>query len=188
MDSLKQAIKLTLALYRVTDCFPQDEVLKQALRKQGLKIVKLVMTFSGNKEKILKNLKAMQAYLQIAKNRKVTKVINLEVLQREYHRLVEYYLSEMKPAGEMQQRAVNFSSEKTKQEHSPKKKEINERQKTILEYLKQKQQARVGDLQNIFKNISAKTIQRDLQDLVVRNVLSKDGDKRWTTYYLTDNP
>ncbi len=46
--------------------------------------------------------------------------------------------------------------------------------------------ARLGDLHTLFGDVSSKTIQRDLFDLVSRNILRKEGEKRWTTYFLVD--
>lgn len=63
---------------------------------------------------------------------------------------------------------------------------LNERQEVILEYLRQTQQAKVSDFYSFFSNISSKTVQRDLQGLVAKNLLKKEGEKRWTVYYLKD--
>ncbi|MDP3710301.1 MAG: DeoR family transcriptional regulator [bacterium] len=174
MNSEERVLEITLALYRVTDPFPKDEVLKQTLRKQGLKILELVVRQDDNEE-IINNIKIIRYHLRLAKILRVTNPANLEVLQREYRRLAEQFLKEAEPTVRVTQHKPATVSD-----------EINDRQKTILEYLKHKKQAQVGDLQNIFKNISSKTIQRDLHDLVARNILTRDGDKRWTTYCLMD--
>lgn len=63
---------------------------------------------------------------------------------------------------------------------------LNERQEAILEHLKQAERAKVSDFYSFFSNISSKTIQRDLQDLVAKNLLKREGEKRWTVYYLMD--
>lgn len=63
---------------------------------------------------------------------------------------------------------------------------LNERQEAILEHLKQAQQAKVSDFYSFFSNISSKTIQRDLQSLVAKNLLKKEGEKRWTVYTLNN--
>ncbi len=60
----------------------------------------------------------------------------------------------------------------------------NDRQKAIIGHLSDKGQARISDFYETFDGVSSKTIQRDLQDLVARNVIRKEGDKRWTTYTL----
>lgn len=65
---------------------------------------------------------------------------------------------------------------------------INERQKAIIGHLKQSKEAKISDFFKFFSDISSKTIQRDLQDLVSKNLLVKEGEKRWTTYSLkSDN-
>lgn len=70
----------------------------------------------------------------------------------------------------------------------PDQKSINERQKAIIGHLKQSKEAKISDFFKFFSDISSKTIQRDLQDLVSKNLLLKEGEKRWTTYSLkSDN-
>ncbi len=61
---------------------------------------------------------------------------------------------------------------------------FNERQKRIIEHLKSSDRAKISDLFPYFANISSKTIQRDLQDLVSKNILKKEGEKKWTVYML----
>jgi len=63
---------------------------------------------------------------------------------------------------------------------------VNERQKTILAHLKENRQAKVSDFYPVFQEVSSKTIQRDLQDLVAKDILRKAGEKRWTTYVLNN--
>ena len=192
MNTEEQVFKLTIALYKVADSFPKDEVLKQTLQKQGLKILELVVKQEKDNETVLKNIKTIQSYLQVAKSLRVTNPVNLEVLQREYRKLAEGFLQTDKPVAVVTTSSLASKPLEAKLDTRNDMRakpevisEINDRQKTILEYLKQNKQARVGDLQDIFKNVSAKTIQRDLHDLVERNILARDGDKRWTTYYLT---
>lgn len=61
---------------------------------------------------------------------------------------------------------------------------LNERQKTIIAHIREMPQAKVSDFYELFSKISTKTVQRDLQDLVERNILKKEGEKRWTTYLI----
>ena len=78
----------------------------------------------------------------------------------------------------------------TKEAVSDRKKErsdVSNRQKSIIEYLKQNQQAKISDFFSFFSSISSKTIQRDLQDLVARDILKREGEKRWTVYSILMN-
>ena len=81
--------------------------------------------------------------------------------------------------------APDNQEERKETDLTPIQKDLSERQKTILEHLKNSKQAKVSDFYSFFDGISTKTVQRDLQDLVGRNVLKKEGDRRWTIYSLT---
>ncbi len=61
---------------------------------------------------------------------------------------------------------------------------FTERQKMMLEHLTKNGPVKVSDFFSRFSDISSKTIQRDLQDLVAKNILKKEGEKRWTVYTL----
>ncbi len=62
--------------------------------------------------------------------------------------------------------------------------EVNDRQKAIIGHIKRTdKKAKLGDIHALFGDVSSKTIQRDLHDLVSRNILRKEGEKRWTTYF-----
>ncbi len=60
-----------------------------------------------------------------------------------------------------------------------------DRKQRILEILKTKQKASVGELSVLFSDFSEKTIQRDLLEMADKGILRKEGDKRWRTYILT---
>ena len=67
----------------------------------------------------------------------------------------------------------------------PTMEEVSLRQKAILEVLKRRDKTTVGELGLLFSGkVSKKTLQRDLVDLVERKVIGRDGDHRWTTYFL----
>ena len=62
--------------------------------------------------------------------------------------------------------------------------EPNPRQVKILEYIATSREAKISDFFSVLAGVSSKTIQRDLSELVDKNFLKKQGDKRWTTYSL----
>ena len=59
---------------------------------------------------------------------------------------------------------------------------LNERQKIIMDYLTKSGQGKISDFYTSLKGVSSKTIQRDLQYLVDKKILKKEGEKRWTVY------
>lgn len=67
---------------------------------------------------------------------------------------------------------------------SPSMAKKNERQDNVLKILKQKKDAKVGDLALLIKDVNAKTIQRDLNELVENGLVIRSGDRRWSVYNL----
>lgn len=62
------------------------------------------------------------------------------------------------------------------------KKDIIDRKEKIVLLIKSKGQVSIKDITNEFKDISEKTIQRDLMRLIKDGVLEKKGEKRWSVY------
>lgn len=60
---------------------------------------------------------------------------------------------------------------------------LNDRQIAVLAYLTKNRRITNRDIQEIYSDVSAETIRRDLADLVDRNMLLKVGDRR-ATYYI----
>jgi predicted HTH transcriptional regulator len=95
------------------------------------------------------------------------------------------YKKEKEGARPVREKHGMFAAEKSFSEEVQKNiNGVNERQQKILEYVKQTSQAKISDFFTFFTDISSKTIQRDLQGLVAKNILKKEGEKRWTIYSL----
>jgi hypothetical protein len=57
-----------------------------------------------------------------------------------------------------------------------------ERQEAILGILKTKGPSYIKDVSTLIREVSEKTIQRELQLLVTKGLIQKEGDRRWTRY------
>lgn len=64
------------------------------------------------------------------------------------------------------------------------KKDKGGRKEAILSILKSKGPSYIKDLSTLIREVSEKTIQRELQSLVQEGRVSKTGERRWTTYAL----
>ncbi|MFA6552315.1 MAG: hypothetical protein WCT19_02325 [Candidatus Paceibacterota bacterium] len=62
----------------------------------------------------------------------------------------------------------------------------NHRQELIIALIKKKKEVTIKDLFGVVNNCSSKTIQRELLDLVKKNVLKKTGERRWSRYSLNN--
>lgn len=157
----------------------------------------------------------LQKYLLVADTMRWVARINIEVLAREYGSLKELvqavpievieeggYIIEgadmdimedldgpIAPAENEEKKdpaddfSQNFNNAKITHDNSH---EPNGRQKMILEHLAQARQAKVSDFFSVLAGVSAKTIQRDLSELVNKNFLKREGEKRWTVYSLNN--
>lgn len=206
----RRVFELTLALYRVTDFFPQGEALRKQLREKANEIFGGVAEYGHSIDAarealaILAKVESIRGYLEICRSMRFVRPINITVLEREYDFIANFLTKELndtandmakdgmiEPLATWDEFAVREMSD-IKDKMSDRKDEglsqisqdITERQKKILEYIQQSSQAKISDFYSHFQNISSKTIQRDLQDLVSKDILKKEGEKRWTTYSL----
>lgn len=279
----QKVFELTLALYRVTDFFPQSEALRKHLREKANEIFGAISEFNFSLEPdrnalfLTAKIEAMKGYLALARSMRFVKPINLSILEKEYVSLLQFFTpldtensdfsldgirtssressrtmmseveSQTRDEGDNSQIVdkspltrgedqielvqetkeaevvmaeevphdlpkwddftakdkaetkfeehasphINEAKESKEPARAPYKDglssisyDMNERQKKILEHIRNSTEAKISDFYSVFSEISSKTIQRDLQDLVVKNVLKKEGDKRWTIYSL----
>ena len=61
----------------------------------------------------------------------------------------------------------------------------DERRIAILSLLKRQKKITVKDVSSVIANCSEKTLQRELLALVEEGILSKEGERRWSTYSLS---
>jgi len=179
-------IKLCLAIYRITDLFPEREPLRISLREKANQILAdSILFFNGNpvsltkeqkkrfSERILGNISILQGYFEIAEKQNWLRRENFSVLE------IKNGFSKKE------------SSDITKKEKSPSQvsqislDELKKgRYKRILEVLKEKEEVQVKDLKEIFSRVSKRTLRRDLNDLLKKGFVKRVGDKNRTVYKL----
>lgn len=189
----RKTFELTLALYRVTDFFPQGEVLKRQLREKANEIFGNVTEYEYADDhehgalSLLAKVETMKGYLRVAASMRLVRPINLTILEREYelleNSLRQELVGDQSSQYHKQTHAVVLNA-KSQRHISDEDTNMTGRQKRILDYVEKASQAKIGDLYTVLEGVSAKTIQRDLHDLVQKNILKKDGEKRWTIYSL----
>ncbi len=62
--------------------------------------------------------------------------------------------------------------------------DIKDRRDAILSVIKDKRQASIKDISTHIRTVSEKTIQRELLALIALGIVSKRGERRWSTYSL----
>ncbi|MDA1335164.1 MAG: hypothetical protein O2794_04100 [bacterium] len=65
---------------------------------------------------------------------------------------------------------------------------VSTRQERVMQYLFTNKSAGVGDLAVLFSGeVSEKTLQRDLAQLMIQGRVRAEGEKRWRRYYILEN-
>ena len=165
------AMRLTLALYRVTDFFPQHEPLRRQLREKASEILESAIEDQISPAKI----STVLSFLEVADSVHFVRPLNIAVLKEEYEKLGNFLHPQQKNP------KTPVATEEGERGENPGQ-DFNERQVTILEFLSERKSAKISDLTDFFQEVSSKTIQRDLQDLVNKGILKKEGERRWTVY------
>ncbi|MDE2038316.1 MAG: DeoR family transcriptional regulator [Patescibacteria group bacterium] len=68
--------------------------------------------------------------------------------------------------------------------HVDSKEAKNKRQESIVDVLKHHSNLTIKDFTKVIKDVSEKTIQRELLELVSKGVIKKEGERRWSRYSL----
>ncbi|MBZ9572634.1 DeoR family transcriptional regulator [Patescibacteria group bacterium] len=172
-------IKLSLAVYRVTEVFPAQEPLKFAIREKANQILAdLVCQEQKSKvsEQILGNIEVLKGYFELAKGQKWIDERNFFVLEKEYDKIRE----EIKKGSlKKEKKLVKPRSEKNS---LPFNNLRNERWRKILEVLKQKERVQIWELKNIFPQVSKRTLRRDFDYLLRKGLVERIGDGKGTFY------
>ncbi len=162
-------IKLTLAVYKVTDIFPKQEPLKFLIREKANQI--LADSISKEKiEKIRKDTEIINSYLEIAEKQDWVDELNFLVLKREYAKIKEGLKSKKVVSSPKDPKPAN--------PHGI----LSERCRKILEILRQKEKAQVWEFKKIFPEVTKRTLRRDFEFLLRQGLIDRAGENN-NIYY-----
>ena len=163
-------LKITNELYRLTLLFPKKEPLRYKIREVADEVL---ADFVSNKNTPKEKLEILDGYFEVAKNQNWIKPEDILNLQKEYSNLKEQLKQEEKKteAGPLQ--APVLGEEKAG---------FAERQKKILEILKEKGKVQVWEIKRIFPQISKRTLRRDFENLFKRGIIERMGERNETYY------
>jgi len=187
-------IKLTNAVYKVLEFFPESDPLKNRAKDKALVIMEHLVLINDNsgwasfqKEKVrvqvLEDINVLIGYLWIAKTQGWLNSVNFLIVANEYEKIKK----ELEPIIELTQKLPGIDSLLV--EPKIEKKEalepaLNERQKQILDFLSKNEKAQVMDLQTVLPDITKRTIRRDLDELLEAGKIDRTGDFNQVSYVL----
>lgn len=186
--------KLTEALYRVTDLYSEREPLKWTLREASLDIYNNLMSIMSDKNfrnfgDITKAISNIIHTLELASLGGFISDVNFGILRREYSNLKlmidsqkELILIEQKIELEQPKQKPIAVSDRMSNRVSD---TMSDRKKKIVDFVGANGKKTIKEILPIFDNISEKSVQRDLLELVKEGKLTTEGEKRWRAYSLT---
>ena len=166
-------IKLTLAVYKVTDIFPKEEPLRFLIREKANQI--LADSISKEKiEKIRKDIEIINSYLEIAEKQDWVDELNFLVLKREYAKIKGGLKSKKESANPI----ISQKNPKPASSQS----DLSERCRKIMEILRQKEGAQVWEFKKIFPEVTKRTLRRDFEFLLKQGLINRAGENN-NIYY-----
>jgi len=183
-------IQLTKGVYRLTLLFPKKEPLRYKLRELAAEILaNLILILKGNfhrsgnlVEGIENDLEVLDTYFEIAKDQNWVSPNDILEIQKEYSNIKEEIEKAKKEEEKNPQPEIKENPEKEKVAEG--NDIINERQEKILEILREKGRAQVGQLVSVFPQVSKRTLRRDFRSLLKRGLIERIGEKNYTFYQI----
>lgn len=183
-------IRLTNNLYHLTSLFPKKEPLRFKIRELSDDILNSSISFfshSPNKSKnlffeIQENLNVLDSFFEVAKNQNWLSPAEILEIQEEYRNIESRLKEEFKKLSEVKD-SIEIGPLKKEQDYKVvAADQIPSRQEKILALLREKEKLQVKDLQQIFPEVSKRTLRRDFEQLLRRGLVIRVGEKNNTSY------
>ncbi len=203
--------KLAAATYLVTNFLDDLDQVKWKLRHKSLDLKANLTPSVGSVwpiEKVLSDISELVSLIDIAVLDRRASAMNFSILrqgylglQTEFQNYVngDWYKNALIPSlSSVSFQLPNLSLQPTTEKTvnlshpkevgfplgSPTSKNIssNNRREKIVSFIKQHNWSSIKDVAKFVPNVGAKTIQRELADLVRTGVLKKTGERRWSRY------
>jgi hypothetical protein len=193
----EEIIKLTNAVYKVTDLFPQKEPLKMAIRKEALNVLFFSVLFlkgfnPKNKDDAFFGIKLLEAYFEVSKKQKWVDERNFDILLREYEKVGEFFKAKINAKKEhlpKKEAIVEkvIKKEEVKSEIGTKQIEyekLSDLQLKVLELLQSKGQLKPNEINTYFPALSPRSVRRELKELREKNIINSSGSGKSIFYQI----
>lgn len=206
-------LNLNKEIYRLTLLFPKKEPLRYKMREIANEILAELVKNNFFQTEVkkpflqdsdcLSNLEVLDCFFEIAKAQNWTKKEELDILQKSYSELketlekikLENNLLELRMKNSILPLEIpkkkEFLTEEKKEESKEKtffspsnKKELNERQKKILDFLRENERVQVWQIKKIMPQVTKRTLRRDFEFLVKKGIIERMGERNNTFYQL----
>lgn len=209
----KKAERLAKAIHLIAPAFKNSQALREKLDLIAIGLVDAaVLPPMLARTALSRELLALSSVLSIARAGGLLSPMNADLIGRESHLLLQEVATYEEPllafedAPSLASLAKSSATPKQLTERAPVARPVSmdkgqsrqdkgqlsdtapraSRQQTIIDVLKEKGPSYIKDISVVIRDVSEKTIQRELQNLVSEGRVERSGERRWTTYALTD--
>jgi len=208
----KKSERLAKALYLILPAFKDAPALRDRVHRISIELIDAsILTPLASRDALSRALLALSSVLSIARSAGLLSPMNAELISREAHLLLKEAavyeepklsfedapslaaLSRSAP-GSLALRQAKESRTAAAAKPAPVRAsapravsntpEKTNRREAILSVLKSKGPSFIKDISLVVRDVSEKTIQRELLALVLEGKVNKTGERRWTTYSL----
>ncbi len=207
----KKAERLAKAIHPIAPAFHNAPALRDRADTIAMGIIDTAILFStSSKEALARELLALSSVLSIARTSGMLSVMNAELIEREAHMLLQEIATYEEPNISLEEvqsfaqlvkksssvkathvavgggavRASTHGTAKTPPKGHRNANVKDSRKEAILSIIRAKGQVYIKDISTAIRDVSEKTIQRELADFVSKGVLTRTGARRWTSYTL----
>ncbi len=206
----KKSERIAKAIQLVLPAFKDAQALKGRLQDISVRLIDgAVLSPSIAREALSRELLALSSVLAVARAGGILSSMNTDIISREAHNLLEEIAGYEEPKVSFEEtpslaalsRAPHFKTEfqtntpriqdrprplvhKGQDKGQTHKEHKNGRRDAIVSILRSKGPSFIKDISMLIREVSEKTIQRELQALVSEGKVKKTGERRWTTYTL----
>ncbi|HYD92950.1 MAG TPA: hypothetical protein VEB18_00615 [Candidatus Paceibacterota bacterium] len=208
----KKAERIAKALHLIAPAFKDSKTLQERLDRVSVGLIDAsILPPMEARDALSRELLALSSLLALARAGGHLSPMNAEIISNEaghlLHEIASYeepkvLLEEAptlatisravfrtterpnKPEGVLERTAKPSSDQGQSKGHISDKPQKTGRRDAILSILSTKGPSYIKDLSTMIRDVSEKTIQRELQALVSEGRVQKTGERRWTTYTL----
>lgn len=203
----KKAERLAKALHLVAPAFRESVALRNRVDEIAIGLVDAAVIASDTARTVLaRHLLSLSSVLSIARTGQLLSHMNVEVISREVHSLLQEIAAYEEPRLSLDEAPTLATIAKKAQTNGAPPRapaagarrtpvgkghvkdtsegHIKDRRETILSVIGDKGRASIKDISTLIRGVSEKTIQRELLALVKEGKVAKQGERRWSTYQL----
>ncbi|MDB5264882.1 MAG: seg [Parcubacteria group bacterium] len=208
----KKAERLAKAIHLITPAFRNAPALRNRMDLVAVGLVDAaILPPHAAREGLSRELLALSSVLSIARTGGMLSNMNADLIAHEAHQLLQEIAAYEEPrifmddaptlaslakssvaAARIQQepRSRTTPTERVESKGHGKGQikdstQASGRRQAILDVLRSKGPVYIKDISTVIRDVSEKTIQRELSSLVEEGTVSRSGERRWTTYSLT---